>query len=155
SRSSRTWSPRATASCSRKPPPNPGAGAPSPAVAAGIRGLLLCGGLAPRFGGDKLVPPIAIPRTSQRLPLAALAARHLREGAGNVLAVIPSGAVRLRAVLDAEHCEILESERTARGLGASLAAGVSHTADAAGWIVALGDMPDIRPATIAAVRSRL
>jgi molybdenum cofactor cytidylyltransferase len=96
-----------------------------------------------------------MPGTAERVPMAALAARHLREGAGNVLAVIPAGAARLRAVLEAERCEILESERTARGLGASLAAGVSHTSDAAGWIVALGDMPDIRPGTIAALRSRL
>jgi molybdenum cofactor cytidylyltransferase len=124
-------------------------------VAAGIRGLLLCGGRATRFGRDKLVHAIAVAGTAERVPMAALAARHLREGAGHVLAVIPAGAARLRAALDAERCEILESERTVRGLGASLAAGVSHSAGAAGWIVALGDMPDIRPATIAEVRSRL
>ena len=65
--------------------------------------------------------------------------------------MIPPGARALRAALEAEGCGILESADTARGLGASLAAGVRHSRDADGWIVALGDMPFIAPATFAAV----
>jgi molybdenum cofactor cytidylyltransferase len=125
---------------------------------ADIRGLLLCGGLATRFGGDKLMVDIASAREAgaPRAPMAALAARNLVAGAGNALAVIPWGAATaLRHILEAEGCEILESRRTKRGLGASLAAGVAARPIADGWIVALGDMPDIRPATIAAVLSRL
>jgi len=83
--------------------------------------------------------------------MAACAARNAIEGTGNALAVIPPDAKRLREVLRAAGCEILESAATARGLGASLAAGVAHSADAEGWIVALGDMPFIEPATFAAV----
>ena len=89
---------------------------------ADIRGLLLCGGLATRFGGDKLTFDIAPARGAgePRAPMAALAARNLVAGAGNALAVIPSGAGALRSILEAEGCEILESRRTLRGLGESL-----------------------------------
>lgn len=114
-----------------------------------IRGLLLCGGKSSRFGSDKLCVPI------DSSPLAAHSARHLLEGMGNALAVVPPGAAALRQALESAGCEILESSNTARGLGASLAAGIEATPDADGWIVALGDMPFIRPATIAAVHRRL
>ena len=114
-----------------------------------IRGLLLCGGKSSRFGTDKLCVEI------DSSPLAAHSARHLLAGAGNSLAVIPPGATALRAVLEKAGCEILESPHSVRGLGASLAAGIAATPDADGWIVALGDMPFIQPATIAAVRRRL
>ena len=118
-----------------------------------IRGLLLCGGSATRFGGSKLLA--AIPGDESSGPLAARAARSLREGAGNALAIVPLGARELRAALEGAGCEVLESDRTARGMGASLAAGVAATDRADGWIVALGDMPLVAPATIRAVRDAL
>ena len=85
----------------------------------------------------------------------ARAARALKAGAGNVLAVIPLKRPRLRVVLEAEGCAILETERTAGGMGASFAAGVEATASAEGWIVALGDMPLVDRRTIEAVRRAL
>jgi len=48
-------------------------------------------------------------------------------------------------------CEVLESPDSARGLGASLAAGVKASRDAGGWLVALADMPLILPSTHRAV----
>jgi molybdenum cofactor cytidylyltransferase len=113
----------------------------------GAVGLLLCGGAARRFGADKLL--------AGEVPLAARAAGNLIAGAGRALAVIPPGRARLRGALEAAGCEILETDRTARGMGASLAAGVEAAASAAGWIVALGDMPLVRPQTIAAVKRAL
>jgi len=117
-----------------------------------IRGLLLCGGRSSRFGSDKLLVRAS---ASEARALAALAAINLISGAGNALAVIPPGAAALRRLLDEAGCAILESAATARGLGASIAAGVAASAHADGWIVALGDMPFIRDVTIAAVRSKL
>jgi molybdenum cofactor cytidylyltransferase len=112
-----------------------------------VVGLLLCGGVGRRFGGDKLM--------AGDTPIAVRAARNLRSAVGRVLAVIPLGRASLRAALEAEGCEILETDRTSRGMGASLAAGVEAAAGADGWIVALGDMPSIHPDTIVAVRHAL
>lgn len=124
---------------------------------ADIRGLLLCGGASTRFGSDKL---LAVPRDAPgerrgSEPLAVRAARNLIAGAGNALAVIRPGARELRSALERAGCSIVESENCMRGMGESLAAAVAASADAAGWIVALGDMPIVRPATIEAVRAQL
>jgi molybdenum cofactor cytidylyltransferase len=118
-----------------------------------MRTLLLCGGRSSRFGSDKLLATVE--REGEWRAMAAWCARHALEGSGNALAVIRPGAARLRAILESEGCEILESPDTARGLGASLAAGVRHARDAEGWVVALGDMPFIAPATFAAVAAAL
>jgi molybdenum cofactor cytidylyltransferase len=112
-----------------------------------VAGLLLCGGSASRFGSDKLL--------AGDPPLAVRAARRLLDGTGHALAVIPLGKPQLRAALEAAGCEILETDRSARGMGASLAAGVEAAARHDGWIVALGDMPSVAIATIAAVRDAL
>ena len=120
---------------------------------ADVRVLLLCGGRASRFGSEKLLVPVK--RRGETLPMAALSARSAIEGAGNALAVVPPRADKLREVLAKAGCEILESEATARGLGASLAAGVARSRDAEGWIVALGDMPFIEAATFASILAAL
>lgn len=112
-----------------------------------IAALLLCGGAARRFGADKLL--------AGAVPLAVRAANNLHAGGGRVLAVIPPARAELREHLEAAGCEILETDRTARGMGASIAAGVEATATRGAWIVALGDMPLVAPETIAAVRAAL
>jgi molybdenum cofactor cytidylyltransferase len=119
----------------------------------GVRALVLCGGRATRFGSDKLLMPIE--RGGARRAMAAWCARNAIDGSGNALAVIPPGAAPLREALEAEGCEILETADTARGLGASLAAGVRHANEADGWIVALGDMPFIAPATFTVIANAL
>ena len=118
-----------------------------------IRGLLLCGGRAARFGSDKLLTDVRIGRLGA--PLVVHAARNLVEGVGNALAVVPLGADRLREALARAGCDILESDRTAQGMGASLGAGVEAADSADGWIVALGDMPLIKPSIFRSVREAL
>ncbi|HUL55367.1 MAG TPA: NTP transferase domain-containing protein, partial [Usitatibacter sp.] len=94
-----------------------------------VRALLLCGGKSSRFGSDKLLADL------DGQPLVAHSARHLLAGAGNALAVIPKGSRSLMRVLDDAGCDVLESADCARGMGASLAAGVRASPDAPGWIV--------------------
>jgi molybdenum cofactor cytidylyltransferase len=122
-----------------------------------IRGLLLCGGKSSRFGSDKLLVRHSRGggNPARAEPLVVYSARNLIAGAGNALAVVPLGATDLRRALESAGCDILETKDTQRGLGASLAAGVAASTGAAGWIVALGDMPFIRAASIAAVRASL
>jgi molybdenum cofactor cytidylyltransferase len=116
-----------------------------------IRGILLCGGASTRFGADKLVEILP----GADAPIAVVSARACRAAMGRVLAVVRPGARTLRELLEAQGCEVMETDRALAGLGSSLAAGVEAAADADGWIVALGDMPFVAPPTIAAVRDRI
>lgn len=112
-----------------------------------VVGVLLCGGRASRFGDDKLL--------AGDDPLGARAARNLVAGAGFALAVIPPGRAALRAVLEGAGCEVFESDRTACGMGATLAVAIEASARAGGWVVALGDMPSVRAETVAAVKQAI
>jgi molybdenum cofactor cytidylyltransferase len=122
---------------------------------ADIRGVLLCAGLSTRFGGPKLMALARHGAPAREERVAVLAARHLLEGCGNALAVIRPGDGSLRYALEQEGCVILESPRSREGMGSSLADAVSATRDAAGWIVALGDMPFIAPKTVALVCAQI
>ncbi len=112
-----------------------------------IRGILLAGGSGTRFGGAKLLA--AFP--NDPVPIGVRSARSLVAGLGNALAVVRAGDAALARALRDAGCEVLESADSARGLGASLAAGVKATRAAGGWIIALADMPRILPATHRAV----
>lgn len=111
-----------------------------------IRGLLLAGGAATRFGSPKLLHPF-----EDGLALGAVSARNLIAGAGNALAVVREGDAAIAARLREAGCEVLETPLSRGGIGASIAAGVAATAGAEGWVVALADMPRLAPATIRAV----
>src|SRR5207248_1664353 len=84
-----------------------------------LRVLLLCGGASVRFGRNKLIEKIG----ERSEPMALVSARAYF-GAGRVLAVTRTGERELRALLEAAGCEVMESDRSIEGLGASLAAGV-------------------------------
>jgi molybdenum cofactor cytidylyltransferase len=115
-----------------------------------IRGILLAGGASARFGAPKLLHPF-----EDELTIGQVAARNLIAGAGNALAVVRDGDTELAARLRAVGCEVRETARAREGMGASLAAAIEGSRGAEGWIVALGDMPGIRPETIAAVAEAL
>lgn len=92
-------------------------------------------------------------------PIAVAATRSVRSAVSQVIAVVRPAVTepqrRLHALLTAEGCHLAVCERADDGMGASLACGVRAAADAAGWIVALADMPAVEPATIAAVAAAL
>jgi molybdenum cofactor cytidylyltransferase len=111
-----------------------------------IRGILLAGGASVRFGAPKLLHPF-----EDDLTIGQVAARNLIAGAGNALAVVRDGDAELAARLRAMGCEVLETVRAREGMGASLAAAIEGSRAAQGWVVALADMPRIRPETIAAI----
>jgi molybdenum cofactor cytidylyltransferase len=67
------------------------------------------------------------------------------------VAVVRPGDFPLSDMLEQEGCYVTPCADAARGMGHSLAHGISSARDAAGWIVALADMPRIRPETIRAV----
>jgi molybdenum cofactor cytidylyltransferase len=115
-----------------------------------IRGVLLCAGAATRFGSQKLLHPLADGRA-----LAVHAAERLIAGVGNALAVVRPGEEALARALEGVGCEAIVAERAKEGMGVSLATAVAASAEANGWVVALGDMPRILPGTHRAVADAL
>lgn len=117
--------------------------------------LLLAAGLGSRYDPTgnclKLLQPM---RTGKHtgVPIVAAAARNLKMVVEHTLAVVRPDTDRhqsqLHEVLRYEGCEIVVCEHANEGMGASLAWGVRAALDATGWIVALGDMPNIEPSTI-------
>lgn len=113
-------------------------------------GLLLAAGSASRFGSDKLLH-----RLVHGVPIVVQSARHLKSVVPRVVAVVKPGADDARAALEAEGCEVVTCENAAEGMGASLACAGRAAGTADGYLVALGDMPFIRPSSIEAVRAAI
>ena len=88
------------------------------------------------------------------MAIAVQAARHLKSQVP-VVVVLRPGSEELAAALKGEGCEVVTCENASQGMGASLACGARATPKAEAWLVALGDMPFVRPTSIAAVRSAL
>ena len=119
-----------------------------------IVGLLLAAGSATRFGSDKLQHSLP-----HGVAIAVQAARHLRSAVPTVVAVVRPGSEQLAERLKKENCDIAVCDNAAEGMGASLACAARAAAHlypgADGYLVALGDMPFVRPSSIAAVRDAL
>jgi len=124
-------------------------------MAAGIRGILLAAGYSKRFGSNKLLQalPEGVPEAGTPIGLAA--ARHFIEALPETVAVVGPRAQKLGKLLRDAGCTTVVCKNAGEGMGTSLAAGVRATSDANGWIVALADMPFIRPDTIRIVAKAL
>ena len=115
-----------------------------------IVGILLAAGSGSRFGGGKLLAPL-----SDGVLVGVQSLRTLAAVAAEVLVVTRPEDDALRAALHDEGARIEICPQAADGMGASLAYGIRASFDADAWIVALGDMPRIRAATIRAVAAAL
>jgi molybdenum cofactor cytidylyltransferase len=113
-------------------------------------GLLLAAGSASRFGSDKLQHPLP-----HGVAIAVQAARHLKSAVPRVVAVVRPGSEPTARALAAEGCEVVVCDKAVEGMGASLACAARAAGAADGYLVALADMPFVRPSTIAAVRDAL
>lgn len=113
----------------------------------GIVGVLLAAGAGRRFGADKRRALLA-----DGTPLAAAAAQKLRAACERTLVVVRADDPAPPAF---PGCELVRSDAARRGMGHSLAAGVAASPHAAGWLVALADMPFIEPSSYRAVVAAL
>jgi molybdenum cofactor cytidylyltransferase len=115
-----------------------------------IIGILLAAGVARRFGGGKLMHPL-----TDGTALGVAAARHLCVALPQSLAVVRPGDAALASMLRNEGLRVIECTNAHLGMGASLACGITADGDADGWVVALADMPLVKPDTISAVADAL
>lgn len=110
-------------------------------------GILLAAGRGSRFD-----PSGQQNKLLQLLPdgatVVAHAARNLRAALGSTLAVIPAGSPLLCAHLSSEGFAVTKCLDAASGMAASLTHGLRLTPHAAGWVIALGDMPFIQADTM-------
>jgi len=116
-----------------------------------IRGILLAAGYSKRFGSNKLLQALPPGSPEAGVPIALASARRLLEALPDAIAVVRPRAQKLATQLRNAGCNTVVCKGAAEGMGTSLAAGVRAAADAEGWVVALADMPFIRPETIRSV----
>lgn len=115
-----------------------------------IVGVLLAAGRGSRFGSDKLLHPLP-----DGTPMAVVAVANLANACDRVIAVVRPGNDELAELLHATGCDIVICRSADAGMGHSLAAGVTSSPDAGGWVVALADMPYITPASHHAIVASL
>jgi molybdenum cofactor cytidylyltransferase len=115
-----------------------------------IQGILLAAGAGERFGGHKLLHPLS---GGELIGIAA--ARNLINSLPKTLAVIRQGDDQLAEQFEALGLQVVENRQAELGMGESLSAGIDASFDAAGWVVALADMPWISPDTICSLVQRL
>lgn len=115
-----------------------------------VVGLLLAAGRGRRFGRNKLLHHLP-----DGTPMAVVAARNLRPACDRLIAVLRPVDDGLAELLAVEGYELVICHEADAGMGHSLAAGVMASAEASAWIVALADMPYVRPASHQVVANRL
>lgn len=115
-----------------------------------IVALLLAAGAGTRFGGGKLLHPLP-----DGAAIAVHAARNLIAAGLDVFAVVRAGDLPLAGMLERAGCHVTQCAEAADGMGHTLAHGVAAVREAAGWVVALADMPRVRPVTIRAIADAL
>lgn len=119
-------------------------------MAANLCGILLAAGASKRFGSDKLVHPLA-----GQTPVALAALANLRSGVPRVIAVVRPGVPGLEKALSDAGATVILCANAGDGMGASLASAVCASGDVAGWVIALADMPYIRPETVGKIAASL
>lgn len=111
-----------------------------------IVGLLLAAGRSSRFGSDKLLHPLPDGQA-----LISRSATVLAQATDECVALIPPHRPALKNALTQCAIDVIEAANADEGMGQTIASGVRATAHAAGWIIALGDMPLLQVETAQAV----
>ncbi|MET0120690.1 MAG: nucleotidyltransferase family protein [Candidatus Thiodiazotropha sp. 6PLUC9] len=115
-----------------------------------LTAVLLAAGGGSRFGSSKLLHPL-----SNGEAMAIVSARHLISAVPRGVAVVRPEDRGLAKSLEELGFRIIENKLVGAGMGDSLSLAVRATIDAAGWLIALADMPWIKSETIAALAERL
>lgn len=117
-------------------------------------GILLAAGLGKRFDPDGVQDKLL-----QTLPggaaVAVASAKNLLTVLRRVVAVVRADNQELARQLQEVGCTVTPCTNAEEGMAASLVHALSQAQDASGWVIALADMPYVRPTTISALADAL
>ena len=119
----------------------------TPAPVLTVYGLLLAAGSSERMGSvNKLLAEVG------GMPVVRGSAMAVLEAVEKLFVVTGYQADRVRGALDGLNVRFVHNPNFLMGMGTSVAVGAGAVpSDAAGVLIALGDMPFLAPATIAAL----
>lgn len=125
-----------------------------------VVGILMAAGRGRRFDPagqrNKLLQPLA---DAGGAPVVVASARKLLAAVPRVVAVVPPGDGGVAALLAGLGCDVTVCADADSGMAASLTHAIRHSLSLApapdAWLVALGDMPHVAPATLAALAAAL
>ncbi|MEZ5537154.1 MAG: nucleotidyltransferase family protein [Thiolinea sp.] len=112
--------------------------------------ILLAAGYSRRFGSDKLMHPL-----EDGTQMGVKSAQALQAVFRHVVAVVNPQAATLSRLYKDMGLDVITNPFARQGMGLSLASGVAHTPGRKGWVIALADMPFIRPESIRQVADAL
>ena len=113
-------------------------------------GILLAAGKSQRFGSNKLLHPV-----TDNTPMLLVSAQKLASVLPGSIVVISHELIPCTDQLKQLGMRVVVNEHANRGMGSSIACGVRASQDAAGWLIALADMPYIKTETIALLADKL
>ena len=116
-------------------------------------GILLAAGKSQRFGSNKLLYPVM-----DNTPMLLVSAQKLANVLPGSIVVISRELIPYTDQLEQLKqlgLRVIVNKDADRGMGSSIACGVRASQDAAGWLIALADMPYIKTETIALLADKL
>lgn len=119
-----------------------------------LTGILLAAGRGKRFdpsGASNKLLQILDSGDCAGQPVVVASAGHLLAALTRVVAVVRPGDDRVAALLGALGCEVRVCDNADLGMGESLVTAIEYARGAEGWLIALGDMPWVQPATLQAL----
>jgi molybdenum cofactor cytidylyltransferase len=119
-------------------------------MSAACVGLLLAAGQSSRFGGNKLLHPLA-----DGTPMVLASARRLHAVLADTIAVVTDVDGHVARLLAQEGVRFVCNAHAREGIGKSISRGIAASQDAGGWVIALGDMPFVPQFVVQAVAARL
>ena len=119
-------------------------------MAKKITGILLAAGASTRFGGNKLLCALDDGKT-----IIERSALNLATVIPDLIIIYDAHNQALTQHLKTLHYTLINNPQAALGLGASIACGVKATKHSDAWLIALGDMPLIKPQSISKINQAL
>lgn len=108
----------------------------------GITGILLAAGQGTRFGGDKCLAPLP-----DGTAMGLRTAQNLAPAVDRLICVVRPDDQVLQNLFQQHGFETVVCEDAGLGMSASLKAGICATEEDTDWLIALADMPFIKPDT--------